>query len=748
MRLIGLHIENFGGLQNFSLEFDSGITIINEPNGFGKTTLATFIRTMFYGFDSKDRGLRKKYNPWQSGTYGGNITFEHKGEKYRVERTFGATPKGDSFTLYKLDPMRKCEDFSENLGQELFELDAASFERSTYMPQIRDNSSFSTANIQAKLGNLVEDTNDINNYDKAVELLKKARSGLKHYRGDSGSISDAQRKIAELELKSRDLKQQKILLQQMIVDSQKLKKEVDEHELHVKKIREELSLGYSVAVRKELQKQHIKLLEEKKELAQQIEIYRNKCSEIPNDEQIKSCRERLEKLATDKINLANVQQQLQETVLRDKIPTEQQLEENREKLLKIDALRREISRSTAVEQPKKTNKTAALLVLFGIILVAVAIVLFVTNRYAIGAAVVALGAVSLIGAVYFGIKNMVSSHLSSTNLATKETEERIQSLENEVRTFVTEYGAEGENLFDAISSLKKELENSQKTEKNTLIKRELEQEISLNKANIVAFISRYVEITEDDNLTEKLTQVQLKAHQETATYKELLNRMATNEKQLTEFVEQNGETLKLPVTEETIDVEGLKQTEATLVAVLNEKNTTLSNIKSRITTLQEEADALPEIEDEIQRLDKTRKEDISKMELLDKTVELLSTAKDSLSMSYLGDIKKHFVHYMHQLSEETDDTMFLNQNLEVTLERNGVARELTSFSAGYTDIVLLCMRFALVDALFPETKPFIILDDPFVNLDDANTKKAIDLLKKLGEDRQIIYLVCNSSRSV
>ena len=68
--------------------------------------------------------------------------------------------------------------------------------------------------------------------------------------------------------------------------------------------------------------------------------------------------------------------------------------------------------------------------------------------------------------------------------------------------------------------------------------------------------------------------------------------------------------------------------------------------------------------------------------------------------------------------------------------------------AGQSDIITLCMRLALVDALFKETKPFVILDDPFVNLDDTYTERALKLLENIGTDHQVIYLVCNSSRCI
>ena len=78
MKLLKCYIENFGKLHKFEYEFKDGLNIINEQNGFGKTTFATFIKSMFYGLDAgtnvkTENSERKKYYPWQGGIYGGNI---------------------------------------------------------------------------------------------------------------------------------------------------------------------------------------------------------------------------------------------------------------------------------------------------------------------------------------------------------------------------------------------------------------------------------------------------------------------------------------------------------------------------------------------------------------------------------------------------------------------------------------------------------------------------------------------------
>ena len=138
MKLISCHIENFGKLSNLSLDFNDGINVINEANAWGKSTLAAFLKAMFYGFDSrKEAGAFEKervlYRPWQGGSFGGEVDFEVGGKQYRISRTFGSTEKTDQFYLYDLSTNLESDDFTDRIGEELFDLDSSSFKRSIYI---------------------------------------------------------------------------------------------------------------------------------------------------------------------------------------------------------------------------------------------------------------------------------------------------------------------------------------------------------------------------------------------------------------------------------------------------------------------------------------------------------------------------------------------------------------------------------------------------------------------------------------
>ena len=92
MRLLRLHIENFGCLSNFDLELQEGLNVLLQENGWGKSTLAAFLRAMFYGLEGeRKKGYfendRLRYKPWNGGHFGGSLEFEAggTGNAYEIE---------------------------------------------------------------------------------------------------------------------------------------------------------------------------------------------------------------------------------------------------------------------------------------------------------------------------------------------------------------------------------------------------------------------------------------------------------------------------------------------------------------------------------------------------------------------------------------------------------------------------------------------------------------------------------------
>lgn len=101
--------------------------------------------------------------------------------------------------------------------------------------------------------------------------------------------------------------------------------------------------------------------------------------------------------------------------------------------------------------------------------------------------------------------------------------------------------------------------------------------------------------------------------------------------------------------------------------------------------------------------------------------------------------------YINRFSAK--ESFSIDTDLKVKIEKSGQKKELDYFSEGYKDMVGLCTRLALVDAMFENQKPFLIFDDPFVNLDDQNLERAKNILNEISKTYQVIYLVCHTSRA-
>lgn len=974
MRLIECYIENFGGLSQYHCSFEPGLTALQAPNGFGKTTLAEFIRAMFYGFPRAGRALeknrRKKYRPWQGGRYGGNLTFEHEGATYRIERSFGAAPASDTFTLYDMATHTRSGRFSPDIGVELFQLDADSFERSTYLPQLRDALPLATDNIQAKLGDLVDDANDVNNYEKAVRALQAKRSSLIPFRGQGGAVGQAQQKITELETaltacRGR-LPELDALRRELAGDRQRQRDGEAERDDVLDKLRLaseaagratvadrlsqlEAAYGEECRTRDALRDKYPRGIPPMEEIESLLGLYdgmapltaplagssdcdsarqrlreagerfahglpteeelsaaQDKCQDCahkaalldscrpaPEDQRaweelerffspgpvddgfLSGCREQqralreLEAEAAGQVLPPHEQARMEEleAFFGARLPSDGELAGQREALDRLRRLREEDAAGPAsparpapsAGQRGQNNGGAFLpALLLALAAVAAGAVLLALRLFPAGGALLALGALLSVFAACLRLKD-TASRGADRRAEEAEKEAEAAGLEQSLERFLADYPLDGDGLSGRLSQLqarRQELlflrgtDAARREQREELLRRarqsrarldallapyfgpelpddpcavlewnrreyraledrrrraagesaRLSEELAREEEELRAFLEPYTGPVEPKDFAPALAALRREcgayqrdralvsayeselAHRKRSLsgYEEELRAFSLAygldldpgsrrtaqalrddaqsflrasgaasrlEADIARFREENRAILDAPPAEEACGLDSLRARKAELDALLSRLASEAARTEQAISALQAEADRIPQLEDELASWSAAFTEGRGTAALLDETVDLLRRAKEQLSTSYLGTIQSSFSALLCRLTGEEAGNISVDPRLDVQLERAGARRELAYFSAGQSDLVLLCMRLALVDALFPGVKPFLILDDPFVNLDDRNTAQALALLRELAEDFQVIYLSCSSSRA-
>ena len=166
----------------------------------------------------------------------------------------------------------------------------------------------------------------------------------------------------------------------------------------------------------------------------------------------------------------------------------------------------------------------------------------------------------------------------------------------------------------------------------------------------------------------------------------------------------------------------------------------------QLVDMQEQLDARDEKQEQLEICKRDQELEAQTYHTLQLTQEFLQTAKEQFSARYLGPIENGFGKYYELLTNDESGNWMVNANIDVQVKEQGELRETKWLSAGYQDLLGICMRLALVDAMYPEEKPFLVLDDPIVNLDEEKVQHGNELLQKISGEYQILYFTCHSSR--
>ena len=159
MTIKRVYIRRFGCLSQKELAFHSGLNVLAEPNEWGKSTVAEFIRVMLYGISTPRFNQRKKYMPFHETSMGGALTVEQDGRTYQIERQLRFEKERGYRPRYRRTSAgAKLEELAvEQVGRALCGMGAEAFENSLYIKQLSCKvQAEKSEELQTKLMNLTQ----------------------------------------------------------------------------------------------------------------------------------------------------------------------------------------------------------------------------------------------------------------------------------------------------------------------------------------------------------------------------------------------------------------------------------------------------------------------------------------------------------------------------------------------------------------------------------------------------------------
>ena len=850
MKLLSYHIENYGKLHGVDGQFNGGLTEFCEKNGYGKTTMVSFIRAMFYGLPSyttKTKAFddRQHFYPFHGGKFGGNLTFEMQGKTYKIERFFDKkSSKGDECKVY-LDGAL-FTGFGEDIGKEVFGLDEESFKKTVFITADEIEIE-STHAINEKLNRDVIGGED-GDFEAAIDALEKAKKSLKAGRGNNDLISNKKAEILDLTARIQNLREMSDGLTEQYLERDRLSKEIAIQEETLKSVGE-----YNLILQKWETLDNLSAQLEQKENA--LASYREKYSQgVPTEAERKALRACLEEESrlTGALQTAGFSAEKEETLkaLTQKfaigVPTEGEIAEKQRGLVRLATLtaeaeawenrqindrEKELARhfadgipaeetlsvkraeveeykrkeaqlkemhgaliNTAPAQPKK-HSGKAIAFAFAVLCVAVGVVLAVLQFLAAGVAIAAIGVCAGIAGLFLKGKTAASVGLH-TNLAVEisETQAQLRILEEKLRAFTVAYRYYSEAgvvydftaLDEGARAYRAQLQATEEGAKRFLaVKQEMEEIRSQTQAYLLQYgekgdlseglnrlftsVSTYQTLLSDKALADgkegsvqeaisrckttvqtTLQNYRLDAYVGTVDglngleldckrMQELSLDIADLNENLVNYKEKNGLTERPQTIGESTDV---------LHARLSVLRKQLVDCDKQIAEIERDVEKLSDAENELEQAEEKLTEYKDKLQLLTDTIDALKGAEKTLKDRYVAPIKNRFSHYAEALERVLDEKISMDSDYRLKFERGGEERSDRHLSAGERSLCALCVRLALIDNMYETEQPFIVMDDPFVHLDDVHLKRVKDLMKTLAQGRQIVYFCCHESRSM
>ena len=135
-------------------------------------------------------------------------------------------------------------------------------------------------------------------------------------------------------------------------------------------------------------------------------------------------------------------------------------------------------------------------------------------------------------------------------------------------------------------------------------------------------------------------------------------------------------------------------------------------------------------------------------EALTLAIETLKEADTELQSRFSPELGRVASEYMAKVTGGRYADVLIDRDFSARARTQGdsVARESEYLSAGTLDLMYLAVRLAVCELAMPAGEPCpLIIDDALVNLDETRLDQAMQLLREIAKNRQVILFTCRKT---
>ena len=199
----------FGKLEHETLTLKPGLTVVEAPNEWGKSTWCAFLCAMLYGLDTRAKSTKgaladkERYAPWSGSPMEGRLEVQWQGRSITVERrTRGRVPLGE-FRAYETDSGIPVPELTAaNCGERLTGAEQSVFRRAGFI-RLADLPVTQDETLRRRLRELVTTGDESGETARLEQSLRELRNRCRYNR--SGLLPQAEEQRRLLEEKQAEL---------------------------------------------------------------------------------------------------------------------------------------------------------------------------------------------------------------------------------------------------------------------------------------------------------------------------------------------------------------------------------------------------------------------------------------------------------------------------------------------------------------------------------------------------------------